>query len=485
MGMIEVAYEIRELTDYFVASEETIPVDGFDYYTIISNLVATPTSPTITLIDFIIESYEDYYSIQSYSTTISAFNLSTELITDLKLSIDVLVDALLIAINDSYGSIIEEAFFNTQTFSYSYTIDLLDFLNSLANSTLQVNYPEIQAKILLLKTVLNKIIFQNYQHDSLNGRAHGASIFMPYYDTSYIQSIDDYISGVNSFIGMDWQSDTLWEEFLFYFYSNGFGQGIPGLIQIKFNEPTGTIAIDEDEEHLYYFVINNIGVYEITAEISSGDSDIYLIDYSSFSLLGYSLLVNPDDGNQEIMRFLLSPGTYLVEVFGFTTSVYNLEVTESEIPLLLFDSIITEESGTQEGTDDGHYLQTVSYFYKLIIPIQGSYEIRLLYDSSEVDFDLYVYSEDFTRIDYSINTGDLDNILLDIDEPILLFVKVYGYSGKGQFTLQVINKETNTPTTSTPPTTSPTPLVGLIIIPFIFLASSLVIILIYIKRKRQ
>jgi clostripain len=40
MSMMEVAYEMRNYCDYFIASEETIPFDGYDYQPIISALIA-------------------------------------------------------------------------------------------------------------------------------------------------------------------------------------------------------------------------------------------------------------------------------------------------------------------------------------------------------------------------------------------------------------------------------------------------------------
>lgn len=62
MGMVEVAYEMRGLTDYTVASQQNIPGEGFSYTPFLSRLNAAPSMDAAALGAAIIEAYDATYS---------------------------------------------------------------------------------------------------------------------------------------------------------------------------------------------------------------------------------------------------------------------------------------------------------------------------------------------------------------------------------------------------------------------------------------
>ncbi len=62
MGMVEVAYETRGLTDYLVASQQNIPAEGYSYAPFLSRLKATPSMDAAGLGAAIIEAYDARYS---------------------------------------------------------------------------------------------------------------------------------------------------------------------------------------------------------------------------------------------------------------------------------------------------------------------------------------------------------------------------------------------------------------------------------------
>lgn len=57
MGSIEVAYELRKVTDYFVGSQQQVPLEGLPYYIFTKHLAGTPT---MTVEDAGIQMVDDY-----------------------------------------------------------------------------------------------------------------------------------------------------------------------------------------------------------------------------------------------------------------------------------------------------------------------------------------------------------------------------------------------------------------------------------------
>ena len=86
MATIEIAYELRGVVPYFVASETTVPFDGLPYRMFIGDIVSNPTISPADLATNIVHEYVQYYSskwdyehIYTYQqdfATMSAFDLS-------------------------------------------------------------------------------------------------------------------------------------------------------------------------------------------------------------------------------------------------------------------------------------------------------------------------------------------------------------------------------------------------------------------------
>ncbi|MEM0344058.1 MAG: clostripain-related cysteine peptidase, partial [Thermoplasmata archaeon] len=62
MATIEVAYELRDVVPYFVASETMVPYDGLPYMMFISDLMADPKLGPVQLAESIVYEYVEYYS---------------------------------------------------------------------------------------------------------------------------------------------------------------------------------------------------------------------------------------------------------------------------------------------------------------------------------------------------------------------------------------------------------------------------------------
>ncbi|MCU0852546.1 MAG: clostripain-related cysteine peptidase [Thermoplasmata archaeon] len=62
MGSIEVAYELRAVTDYFVGSQQQVPLEGLPYYLFTQDLVKTPAMDVEQASIKMVEDYVKYYN---------------------------------------------------------------------------------------------------------------------------------------------------------------------------------------------------------------------------------------------------------------------------------------------------------------------------------------------------------------------------------------------------------------------------------------
>ena len=439
MNMIEVAYEFKDQAEYFIASEESVPEDGFDYDEIITDLIVDATISSAELTEIIVDSYQSQYSTVS-STTLSAINLSKmDLVAQ---EISNFAGNLSIAIAGGYGAGINEAFLDTLFFYDYFIVDLVNFVENIqANSTLMSTYSNLATSATNLQSALAELIVYNYQHSVYSSDANGITIFMPMNTPAYDSYIQDYLDVADNYALLDWQSDVLWDEFLDDFYTEGFGVQELGYEELDLGVATGTVAIASDEDHFYQFTIPDYGIYQITAEILSGDADLYIFDGFTLALLAYSQYYNPSDGSSEAVQMHFEPGVIIVNMYGFDASSYDLMIQEITPTPITLGEDYEGSGGTQEGDDD-HYSQVYNYYYEFTFDID-EYQLILTYDSYDVDFDLYVLTETYSVVDSSETTEDTDTITLDITETVTYIICIYAYSGHGSFTFTMFTDDTS------------------------------------------
>jgi hypothetical protein len=104
MGMVEVAYEIRQHTGVMVASEKGIPLAGWPYHTILADLVASPTMSAVQLGSATVTRY---YQSYSNSEILSAVDLTD--LNELAVKVDALAQALRYHWNNDAGACIQAA----------------------------------------------------------------------------------------------------------------------------------------------------------------------------------------------------------------------------------------------------------------------------------------------------------------------------------------------------------------------------------------
>ncbi|MFX0090480.1 MAG: clostripain-related cysteine peptidase [Candidatus Hodarchaeota archaeon] len=209
MGMIEVAFELRNVADYFVSSEETVPDNGYDYKDIINRLLANTSMTPQQVANEIVNSYHDQYTQES-DTTLSAIELST--LSNIIPYVNNFAGNLSLTIPEGHTNAIINARADTAEFDDNDFIDFIHFAENIeANTTLMSNYPNLQASVTALIDRLNECIFSNYQHPIYSSHANGLSIYMPYGENV---NINRYNSSTGNYAAIDWITTSTWRFFL-------------------------------------------------------------------------------------------------------------------------------------------------------------------------------------------------------------------------------------------------------------------------------
>jgi hypothetical protein len=166
MQMAEVAYQVKDYADYFVASEETIPGEGYPYHTI---LQAIAGNPNITPFEFASSMVNNYLAAYSSDITLSAVQLNK--IADLAAAVNTFAQELYNNF-DTYTAQIRSARNGTQSYTYDDYVDLYDFADRIAGV--------IPSAAGVKTAVGNAVLANGYKGVGLAG-SHGISIFFPTY----------------------------------------------------------------------------------------------------------------------------------------------------------------------------------------------------------------------------------------------------------------------------------------------------------------
>ncbi|MCK5582223.1 MAG: hypothetical protein KAI33_00455, partial [Elusimicrobiales bacterium] len=135
MQMAEVAYEVKDYTDYVVASEETEPADGYTYNTFLGPLVNNPGMSAAELTKATVDSYIEHYQSAGRSGTQSSINTSgfdkfVELLNDWKKT----------AMDANEKKAVLDAKNNAQKFYYSSNKDIYHFIQLAAEKAVNEGF---------------------------------------------------------------------------------------------------------------------------------------------------------------------------------------------------------------------------------------------------------------------------------------------------------------------------------------------------------
>ncbi len=196
MGMIEVAYEMRNSADYIVFSQATEPTQGDPYLPMLRALADSPAMDGATLAASMVNTFADYYTALGITVTKSAVDASlieplSRRLTDFAV--------LLTESMPSRGPAIILARDKAQHFSTQGFIDLVSFLQNLGTleGALGSSASELAEFVTSGVVIANRTFSASYTGFLTNmanpvDDAHGLSIYLPSDDNIESGDLDRY-----------------------------------------------------------------------------------------------------------------------------------------------------------------------------------------------------------------------------------------------------------------------------------------------------
>jgi len=216
MSLVEVADQLTPVTDYVVASEQSVNSTGFPYDLMLQRLVA---GPTVSSGDYARGIADDYYvfNIQSNSKSVlsvsaideSALEPLVSSIDDLSITLIANMAAFYPDVNDARAVAQHLVWGTNGVFWY---VDLHQFADQLA---LRISDATLDAQAAAVIEHLGDAVYERHSHN-LDGTAYGLGINFPpnlsrYEDKSYLaQNYQD--------IDLTFTDETHWDEMLLEFY---------------------------------------------------------------------------------------------------------------------------------------------------------------------------------------------------------------------------------------------------------------------------
>jgi hypothetical protein len=212
MGMVEVCYELKDVTDIVVGSEMLTPGYGWPYTSLMSYLSDNPAVDPYTLSATLVNEYVAYYP--KYTVQLSAINEAR--FTDFTDSLDNFADALTKEVS-LYKSVIAGARSSAQqkfilgTAGAYFYVDIYKFACLVGE---RAHDTEIEALSAGLRSKLDAAVFaeaHNQKQGNLNSKQFGLTIYFPPNIQAYNPRYESYVPC--------FAQETLWLSFLMAYYN--------------------------------------------------------------------------------------------------------------------------------------------------------------------------------------------------------------------------------------------------------------------------
>ncbi len=439
----EVAWELRNLCKYFIASEDG--TNGYPYRLIIEGLKSDPSINASSLCELMVDAYSDHYQY-TYMTCLSVIN-QTQFI-DIPEIINSFITELIAALE---GNNIDDIFSFCREITYDFYDDFwIDFISFVDNIISFLDYPSLNLAAEELLEFLGEAVVFNWQHPGYLGSANGLTLYMPF-DVTSEEFFTDYTNRLSFCTGMDWQVDTLWDEFLTYYYENSLTTSNMEPLMLSLEDIKEDCSIQQNSVQIYRINIWEKSFYEFYCSITMGEVDIKVFEFDMYGVhefIGGSYLINPEDATAECCRFLLETGFYLIMVSSKAlTSNFDLVVKEYDAINLLCNSPFTSSGGSINGDEQEHFKQYLNHYFQIDIPY-GNNTISLT-NTESANYQLTIYDEDW-RILFFMPAEGFGEILSMIynhtsTSSITFILEICGYEGVGDFTIEINNPNEPTP----------------------------------------
>jgi hypothetical protein len=198
MGMTEVAYQIKDYADILIASEESVPFNGWPYDTILEELTGNPLMLPGQLSADIVDKY--IYSYPYNNVTQSAIDLSymDTLASQLSnLALAIMSDTL------TPKDVYVDAAYSSQYYGDPDFIDLYDFCDKIFDHSNSLAIKNMA--IIIQQTLSSAVINSDYSGWGVSS-SKGLSIYFPWYYSYNSEKYND----------TNFAQDTFWDEMLLY-----------------------------------------------------------------------------------------------------------------------------------------------------------------------------------------------------------------------------------------------------------------------------
>lgn len=177
MGMIEVAYQLKDHAKIVVGSEELEPGKGWDYAAIVSYLVNNPTASNEDISKAIVDSFVASYASQS-SLKVTLSSIRTDKLEHVACLMDRFAHSILRNETNIRGELLSIVD-RTETFDYVNNEQIYRDLSHFVTLTKAhyLNTPEIVSRANDLLAGLSALMIENRTNNCDN--AHGLSVYLP------------------------------------------------------------------------------------------------------------------------------------------------------------------------------------------------------------------------------------------------------------------------------------------------------------------
>ncbi|UYP45783.1 hypothetical protein NEF87_002068 [Candidatus Lokiarchaeum ossiferum] len=448
MNLVEWVNEFKEFCDYFVASQESIPGQGFDYVQIVQGLTNGSVLTGLDLGHLIVNSYYSYYTSLSsqvgynFPTTITLISMAE--IQNLTQAFGTFTTGLLNGLTPKSRIELQQLREIALEMDYPFLIDLGHFLTLIqetsSNSTWRNN-----AKNVLI--AYDQMII-SFKQTNMNS-ATGMSIFFP---GTYSASMIDYYEQRYDFAFM-----TNWTSFLKEYHSMAhLGIQWSGLKIIETQSSNGDGNLDSGESGDLMVNFTNIGdltiinpcfkLYIKNTSLASSNSECMIDGVFSPDLtinLSFSVDLFEIESNTEIVCIV----EINFDLVNYTDIDYNTSIfflSDFNGTYLTGETTLnTAYKFTQNTTFAGMMTNIVSSFIVEVNLAEYNFVLNTLNHFDSSDFDLFLYGEteegDVELID-SMETFNNPEVLgYDAYSNETVWIQIKSYAGEGLFILEVLS----------------------------------------------
>jgi len=205
-GMMEIAYEIRNHASIMIGSEETEPLDGWEYDDILNTFKAT-TRTAEDLYTAVIDAYETRYTATA-GMTLSAIDLTE--INDLMSALNTFSDALYSAAttNTIRDELLVLIYFDAEDYYQipgDSNLDIYDMAFEVSNQT---GYADAEAAALM--NAVDDAVLDEWHHATGNPDSHGIALHFVYDDGANYGHNIAYVKASGAAYPLAFVADSTW-----------------------------------------------------------------------------------------------------------------------------------------------------------------------------------------------------------------------------------------------------------------------------------